>query len=128
MCLAIPGKIVELDSQNALQAVVDVVGVRRTDARVGVAAYFGVREQRFVSLFVDRGHRKEEAVAGIETEFLGRDQLLLAGIGKRYALAIEVFAYGASGYHKVVDLASLGLLELDLYALHGVAVGGEVPR
>ena len=29
MCLAIPGKIVELDSQNALQAVVDVVGVRR---------------------------------------------------------------------------------------------------
>lgn len=29
MCLAIPGKIVELDSQNALHAVVDVVGVRR---------------------------------------------------------------------------------------------------
>lgn len=29
MCVAIPGKIVELDSQNALQAVVDVVGVRR---------------------------------------------------------------------------------------------------
>ena len=29
MCLAIPGRIVELDSQNALQAVVDVVGVRR---------------------------------------------------------------------------------------------------
>ncbi len=29
MCLAIPGKIVELDSQNPLQAVVDVVGVRR---------------------------------------------------------------------------------------------------
>lgn len=29
MCLAIPGKIVELDSQNAQQAVVDVVGVRR---------------------------------------------------------------------------------------------------
>jgi hydrogenase expression/formation protein HypC len=30
VCLAIPGRIVELDSQNALQAVVDVVGVRRT--------------------------------------------------------------------------------------------------
>ncbi len=29
MCLAIPAKIVELDSQNALQAIVDVVGVRR---------------------------------------------------------------------------------------------------
>jgi hydrogenase expression/formation protein HypC len=29
VCVAIPGKIVELDSQNALQAVVDVVGVRR---------------------------------------------------------------------------------------------------
>jgi hydrogenase expression/formation protein HypC len=29
VCLAIPGKIVELDSQNVLQAVVDVVGVRR---------------------------------------------------------------------------------------------------
>ena len=29
MCLAIPGKIIELDSQNALLAVVDVVGVRR---------------------------------------------------------------------------------------------------
>ena len=29
MCLAIPGKIIEIDSQNALQAVVDVVGVRR---------------------------------------------------------------------------------------------------
>ena len=29
MCLAIPGKIIELDSQNALQAIVDVVGVRR---------------------------------------------------------------------------------------------------
>jgi hydrogenase expression/formation protein HypC len=29
VCLAIPGRIVELDSQNALQAVVDVVGVRR---------------------------------------------------------------------------------------------------
>ena len=29
MCLAIPGKIVELDEQNPLQAVVDVVGVRR---------------------------------------------------------------------------------------------------
>jgi hydrogenase expression/formation protein HypC len=29
VCLAIPGKIIELDSQNALQAVVDVVGVRR---------------------------------------------------------------------------------------------------
>jgi hydrogenase expression/formation protein HypC len=29
VCLAIPGKIIELDSQNALQAIVDVVGVRR---------------------------------------------------------------------------------------------------
>jgi hydrogenase expression/formation protein HypC len=29
VCLAIPGKIIELDSQNALLAVVDVVGVRR---------------------------------------------------------------------------------------------------
>ena len=29
VCLAIPGKIVELDSQNANLAVVDVVGVRR---------------------------------------------------------------------------------------------------
>jgi hydrogenase expression/formation protein HypC len=29
VCLAIPGKIIELDPLNALQAVVDVVGVRR---------------------------------------------------------------------------------------------------
>ena len=29
MCLAIPGKIVELDSQNVQQGVVDVAGVRR---------------------------------------------------------------------------------------------------
>jgi hydrogenase expression/formation protein HypC len=29
VCLAIPGKIIELDSQNATQALVDVVGVRR---------------------------------------------------------------------------------------------------
>lgn len=29
MCLAIPGQIVELDSRNSNQAVVDVVGVRR---------------------------------------------------------------------------------------------------
>jgi hydrogenase expression/formation protein HypC len=29
VCLAIPGKIIELDSQNAHLAVVDVVGVRR---------------------------------------------------------------------------------------------------
>lgn len=29
MCLAIPGKIVEMDPQNAHLAVVDVVGVRR---------------------------------------------------------------------------------------------------
>jgi hydrogenase expression/formation protein HypC len=29
VCLAIPGKIVEIDSQNPQQAVVDVVGVRR---------------------------------------------------------------------------------------------------
>ena len=29
MCLAIPGKIIELDSQNAQLAIVDVVGVRR---------------------------------------------------------------------------------------------------
>jgi hydrogenase expression/formation protein HypC len=29
VCLAIPGKIIALDAQNALQAVVDVVGVRR---------------------------------------------------------------------------------------------------
>lgn len=29
MCLAIPGKIVELDAQNKHLAVVDVVGVRR---------------------------------------------------------------------------------------------------
>jgi hydrogenase expression/formation protein HypC len=29
VCLAIPGKIIELDSQNAQLAVVDVVGVRR---------------------------------------------------------------------------------------------------
>jgi hydrogenase expression/formation protein HypC len=29
VCLAIPGKIIELDAQNALQALVDVVGVRR---------------------------------------------------------------------------------------------------
>jgi hydrogenase expression/formation protein HypC len=29
VCLAIPGKIIELESQNANQAVVDVVGVRR---------------------------------------------------------------------------------------------------
>jgi hydrogenase expression/formation protein HypC len=29
VCLAIPGKIVEVDPQNALQAVVEVVGVRR---------------------------------------------------------------------------------------------------
>jgi len=29
VCLAIPGKIIEIDPQNELQAVVDVVGVRR---------------------------------------------------------------------------------------------------
>jgi len=29
MCLAIPGEIVEIDSHNPQQAVVDVVGVRR---------------------------------------------------------------------------------------------------
>ena len=29
MCLAIPGKIIEIDSQNPQHAVVDVVGVRR---------------------------------------------------------------------------------------------------
>jgi hydrogenase expression/formation protein HypC len=29
VCLAIPGKIIELDPQNANQAIVDVVGVRR---------------------------------------------------------------------------------------------------
>jgi hydrogenase expression/formation protein HypC len=29
VCLAIPGKIVELDAQNTNQALVDVVGVRR---------------------------------------------------------------------------------------------------
>jgi hydrogenase expression/formation protein HypC len=29
VCLAIPGKIIELDAQNAHLAVVDVVGVRR---------------------------------------------------------------------------------------------------
>ena len=29
MCLAIPGKVVELDSQNPHLAIVDVVGVRR---------------------------------------------------------------------------------------------------
>jgi hydrogenase expression/formation protein HypC len=29
VCLAIPGKIIELDSQNHVQAIVDVVGVRR---------------------------------------------------------------------------------------------------
>lgn len=29
MCLAIPGRIVELDAQNSSQALVDVVGVRR---------------------------------------------------------------------------------------------------
>jgi hydrogenase expression/formation protein HypC len=29
VCLAIPGKIVEMDSQNAQLAIVDVVGVRR---------------------------------------------------------------------------------------------------
>jgi hydrogenase expression/formation protein HypC len=29
VCLAIPGKIIEMDSQNTHQAVVDVVGVRR---------------------------------------------------------------------------------------------------
>ncbi len=29
MCLAIPGKIIEIDSENSLHAVVDVVGVRR---------------------------------------------------------------------------------------------------
>lgn len=30
MCLAIPGKIIEINSQNPQLAVVDVVGVRRT--------------------------------------------------------------------------------------------------
>ena len=80
-----------------------------------------------MSLLIDRADREEEAVAGIEAECLSRDQLL-PGMGKGYALAIEVFAYGASSYHKVVDVAFLGLLELDLYALHGVAVGGEAPR
>lgn len=29
MCLAIPGKVIEIDSNNPLQAIVDVVGVRR---------------------------------------------------------------------------------------------------
>jgi hydrogenase expression/formation protein HypC len=29
MCLAIPGKIIEIDPENLQQAVVDVVGVRR---------------------------------------------------------------------------------------------------
>ncbi len=29
MCLAIPGKIIEIDPENPQQAVVDVVGVRR---------------------------------------------------------------------------------------------------
>ncbi len=29
MCLAIPGKIVEIDSQNTTSAIVDVIGTRR---------------------------------------------------------------------------------------------------
>ena len=31
----------------------DVFGVRGSDARVGVAAYFGIREKRLASLLVD---------------------------------------------------------------------------
>ena len=30
MCLAIPGQIIDIDSENPRQAIVDVVGVRRT--------------------------------------------------------------------------------------------------
>src|SRR2546422_557161 len=102
--------------------------MRGSDAAVGVAAYLGISEQRFVSLLVDRGDRDEEVVAGIEAESLGRDHLMLVGVGKRDALAIEVLVYGAGGYDKVVDVASLGLFEIDCYALHGVTVGVEVPR
>src|SRR5882757_1923394 len=104
----------------------DVIGVRGNRAAGGVTAHFRIGEQRFMSLPVDRANGNEEAVPWTQAKSPGRDHLILAVAGNGDALPIEVFVYGTSSDDEVVYVASLGLIEFDADALHGVAAGGEV--
>ena len=87
MCLAIPGKIVELDATSANQAVVDVVGVRRK-VDLGLLQDESIQPGDWVLIHVGFAMSKiSEADAA--------DQMrILAILGESEAAMQEVRGYG----------------------------------
>jgi hydrogenase expression/formation protein HypC len=87
MCLAIPGKIVEIDALNAQQATVDVVGVRRK-VDLGLLAEESIRPGDWVLIHVGFAMSKiSEAEAA--------DQMrTLMILGESAAALEEVEGYG----------------------------------
>jgi hydrogenase expression/formation protein HypC len=87
VCLAIPGKIVEIDSQNLQLAVVDVVGVRRK-VDLGLLQEESVQPGDWVLIHVGFAMSKiSEADAA--------DQMrMLAMLGESEAAMEEVRGYG----------------------------------
>lgn len=87
MCLAIPGKIVELDANSANQAVVDVVGVRRK-VDLGLLQDEAIQPGDWVLIHVGFAMSKiSEADAA--------DQMrILAILGENEAAMQEVRGYG----------------------------------
>jgi hydrogenase expression/formation protein HypC len=90
VCLAIPGKIIEIDSQNGLQAVVDVVGVRRK-VDLGLLQDAPPVPGDWVLIHVGFGISKiSEADAADQMETLRM-------LGETQAAMEEVLGYGLEG-------------------------------
>jgi len=92
------------------------------EAAVRIAADFGIGEEGFVSLAIDRGDRDIEAVAGIEAQGSGGDAAAVVGDGD--SLAIEVFVDRACGYDEVINTA-IRSFEVEVHASHRIATSVE---
>ena len=87
MCLAIPGKIIELDAQNPHLAVVDVVGVRRK-VDLGLLQDEAARAGDWVLIHVGFAMSKISEVDAAE------QMRTLAMLGEADAAMQEVRGYG----------------------------------
>ena len=87
MCLAIPGKIVELDATSANQAVVDVVGVRRK-VDLGLLQDESIQPGDWVLIHVGF------AMSKISEADAAEQMRILAILGESEAAMQEVRGYG----------------------------------
>jgi hydrogenase expression/formation protein HypC len=101
MCLAIPGKIVEVDPQNMHLAVVDVVGVRRkVDLALLLDEHPGPGDWVLIHVgFAMSKISEADAIEQMQT---------LTMLGETAAAMEEVRGYGLENSEKAVDYGSRG--------------------